>query len=54
VISSLVDPQKGVVGLPTASPPGEIVAHAARLAGAFRRRGPPAVLVNVAFSDDCR
>ena len=49
-ISALVviDLQKGIVGIPTAQPAGEIVARAARLAQAFRARGLPVVLVNVA------
>ena len=44
----VIDLQKGLVGLPTAHPAGEIVAQAARLARAFRARGLPVVLVNVA------
>jgi len=44
----VVDLQKGIVGLPTAHPGAEVVARAARLADAFRRRGLPVVLVNVA------
>ena len=44
----VIDLQKGVVSLPTAHPAGEVVARSARLAGAFRRRGLPVVLVNVA------
>ena len=49
-ISALVviDLQKGIVGVPTAQPAGEIVARAARLAQAFREHGLPVVLVNVA------
>lgn len=43
----VIDLQKGIVGLPTVHPAGEIVANAARLAGAFRQRGLPVVLVNV-------
>ncbi len=43
----VIDLQKGVVGLPTAHPIGEIVGRAARLARAFRERGLPVVLVNV-------
>lgn len=43
----LIDLQKGVVGLPTVHPVGEVVARAARLARAFRERGLPVVLVNV-------
>lgn len=41
------DLQKGVVGLPTAHPIGEIVSRSAQLARAFRERGLPVVLVNV-------
>ena len=44
----VIDLQKGLVGLPTAHPAGEVVAQAARLARAFRERGLPVVLVNVA------
>jgi nicotinamidase-related amidase len=44
----VIDLQKGVVGLPTAHPTGEVVARAARLAEAFRRRKLPVVLVNAA------
>jgi nicotinamidase-related amidase len=43
----LIDLQKGIVGLPTAHPTGEIVGRAAALAHAFRERGLPVVLVNV-------
>jgi nicotinamidase-related amidase len=43
----VIDLQKGIVGLPTAHPAGEIVARAAQLARAFRDRGLPIVLVNV-------
>jgi nicotinamidase-related amidase len=43
----VIDLQKGIVGLPTAHPAGEIVARVARLARAFRERGFPVVLVNV-------
>jgi len=43
----LIDLQKGIVGLPTAHPSAEVVARAAEMAGAFRRRGLPVVLVNV-------
>ena len=42
-----IDLQKGIMGLPTAHPTGEVAAHAARLAKAFRERGLPVVLVNV-------
>jgi nicotinamidase-related amidase len=44
----VIDLQKGIVDMPTAEPAGEIVARAARLANAFRERGLPVVLVNVA------
>lgn len=44
----LIDLQKGIVGLPTAHPSGEIVGRSAELAQAFRERGLPVVLVNVA------
>ncbi|MFZ3329076.1 MAG: isochorismatase family cysteine hydrolase [Candidatus Acidiferrales bacterium] len=43
----VIDLQKGVVGMPTAHPVGEIVARTAQLARAFRERGLPVVLVNV-------
>ncbi len=44
----LIDLQKGIVGRPTAHPAMEIVARAARVAQAFRERGLPVILVNVA------
>lgn len=44
----VIDLQKGIVSLPTAHPIEEVVKHAGRLAGAFRERGLPVVLVNVA------
>lgn len=44
----VIDLQKGIVGLPTVHPAAEIVSRAARLARAFRERGLPVVLVNVA------
>jgi nicotinamidase-related amidase len=44
----VIDLQKGIVGLPTVHPAGEIVGRAAQLARAFRERGLPVVLVNVA------
>ena len=44
----VIDLQKGIVGMPTAHPAGEIVVRSARLADAFRRHGLPVVLVNVA------
>lgn len=43
----VIDLQKGIVGLPTAHPAGEIVDRTVRLARAFRERGLPVVLVNV-------
>jgi nicotinamidase-related amidase len=43
----LIDLQKGIVSLPTAHPTSGVVAHAAELAAAFRRRAWPVVLVNV-------
>ena len=42
----VIDLQKGVAGLPTAHPTGEIITRTARLARAFRERGLPVVLVN--------
>jgi nicotinamidase-related amidase len=42
-----IDLQKGIVGLPTVHPVGEIIARAAQLAQAFRQRALPLVLVNV-------
>ena len=44
----VIDLQRGIVGLPTAHPAAEIVARSAQLAAAFRKRGLPVVLVNVA------
>jgi nicotinamidase-related amidase len=44
----VVDLQKGIVGQSVAHPIGEIVARARALADAFRERGLPVVLVNVA------
>jgi nicotinamidase-related amidase len=43
----VIDLQKGIVGLPTVHPAGEIVGRAAQLARAFRERSLPVVLVNV-------
>jgi nicotinamidase-related amidase len=43
----LIDLQKGIVGLPTVHPSGEIIGRSAQLARAFRERGLPVVLVNV-------
>ncbi len=44
----LIDLQKGIVGLPTAHDVGPVIRHASALAAAFRARGLPVVLVNVA------
>ncbi len=44
----VVDLQKGIVGLPTAHPIADVMANAVKLLDAFRRRGLPVVLVNVA------
>jgi nicotinamidase-related amidase len=43
----VIDLQKGIVGVPTAHPAGEIIGRSAQLARAFRERGMPVVLVNV-------
>jgi nicotinamidase-related amidase len=44
----VIDLQKGIVALATAHPIDEVVKRASALADAFRRRGLPVVLVNVA------
>ena len=44
----VIDLQKGIVDLPTVHPSSEIVSRSAQLAQAFRERGLPVVLVNVA------
>ena len=44
----VIDLQKGLVSLPTAHPIEEVVAHVGTMAAAFRERGLPVVLVNVA------
>jgi len=44
----VVDLQKGIVGQPLAHPVGEVVARARALIDAFRARGLPVVLINVA------
>jgi nicotinamidase-related amidase len=44
----VIDMQKGIVALPTAHPAAEITERVARLAGAFRKRNLPVILVNVA------
>jgi nicotinamidase-related amidase len=43
----VIDLQKGIAGLPTVHPTTDIIARSAKLAGAFRQRGLPVVLVNV-------
>jgi nicotinamidase-related amidase len=43
----VIDLQKGIVGLPTVHPAGEIISRSARLARAFREQGLPVILVNV-------
>jgi nicotinamidase-related amidase len=43
----VIDLQKGIVAIPTATPSSEIVTKAAELAEAFRKRNLPVVLVNV-------
>jgi nicotinamidase-related amidase len=42
----VIDLQKGIAGLPTVHPAGEIIRRAAQLARAFREHGLPVVLVN--------
>jgi nicotinamidase-related amidase len=44
----VIDLQKGIVSAPTAHPADEIISRSAQLARAFRERGFPVVLVNVA------
>jgi nicotinamidase-related amidase len=44
----VIDLQKGIVGLPTAHPAHEITEKSSAIARAFRHRGFPVVLVNVA------
>ena len=44
----VIDLQKGIAAMPTVHPAGEVIARAADLARAFRERGLPVVLVNVA------
>jgi nicotinamidase-related amidase len=43
----VIDLQKGIVGLPTVHPVGEVIGRTAQLARVFRARGLPVVLVNV-------
>ena len=44
----VIDLQQGIVAFPTAHPVAPIVANAAKLTAAFRKRNLPVVLVNVA------
>ena len=44
----VIDLQKGIVALPTAHPVAPVIEHTRTLLDAFRRRGLPVVLVNVA------
>ena len=44
----VIDLQKGIAAIPTAQPASEIASRTAQLARAFRKRGMPVVLVNVA------
>ncbi|MBN3734118.1 isochorismatase family protein [Burkholderia sp. Tr-20390] len=44
----VIDLQKGIVALPTAHPVEPVIAHTRTLLDAFRSRGLPVVLVNVA------
>ncbi|WP_404714140.1 isochorismatase family protein [Sphingomonas sp. MMS24-J13] len=46
----IIDLQKGIVGLPGIPAIGDVIGHARALADAFRARGLPVVLVNVAGS----
>ncbi len=43
----VIDLQKGIAGLQTVHPAGEVIARTAQLARAFREHGLPVVLVNV-------
>ncbi|MDR3516498.1 MAG: isochorismatase family protein [Azospirillaceae bacterium] len=44
----VIDLQKGIIGSPTIHPIADVIGHAQALADAFRARGQPVVLVNVA------
>jgi nicotinamidase-related amidase len=44
----VIDLQKGIVALPTVHPAADVIARSRALADAFRARGLPVVLVNVA------
>lgn len=46
----VVDLQRGIVGLPVVHPIGEVIERALALVDAFRERGLPVALVNVAGS----
>lgn len=46
----VIDLQKGIISLPGIPSVGHVIAHARALADAFRSRGLPVVLVNVAGS----
>ena len=48
----LIDLQKGITALPTVHSAADVVARAADLAQAARRRGLPVIRVRVAFSPD--
>lgn len=49
----LIDLQRGIAGMPTVPfTADEVIARSAELAGAFRKRGLPVVLVNVGWSED--
>ncbi|MBE8478301.1 cysteine hydrolase family protein [Streptomyces justiciae] len=50
----VVDLQKGIVDLPLAHPVADVIARNAELLAAFRRRGLPVVLVNVAGGPEGR
>ncbi len=43
----VIDLQKGIVAIPTATPASEVIKNARSLAEAFRKHGLPVVLVNV-------
>jgi nicotinamidase-related amidase len=48
----VIDLQKGIAAFPTVHPIGDVIAHAARLASAFREARLPVVLVTVTGSED--
>src|SRR5664280_1233131 len=43
----VIDLQKGVLGMPTVHPLGDVIVRASQLARAFRNRGLPVILVRV-------